>query len=331
MSTHEFRRALTRVNSAAAFAGGFLTAAALAWTVVGVSAQGDPGIHVCVAADGTMRMASSATCGSGQQSVYFQKPSASVSAPKPTPDSAACQSQIDQAKLDVLERHVRELEDADKGGELANHVVAPFEVTDRAGKRLFSVDEQGGSVSAQVYNVSGEMAASIVGLPSGGQFTARSQGRATYLGVFGGGTNAGLQVWDGGNPRLTVGKDDKGGHYVLKVLAAGGKAVAAIGENSVGTGTAQVADASGNVKAMLTVDKDKGKAAILGPQSNEVAYLTQGAAGGGLLRILDAAGASYMVEAGITEGVGIVRAGPAGFKPGLGVLGLPGSYIMGSR
>jgi hypothetical protein len=37
-----------------------------------------------------------------------------------------------------------------------------------------------------------------------------------------------------------------------------------------------------------------------------------------------------MVEAGSTaDGIGVVRAGPDGFKPGLGVLGLPSSYISG--
>jgi hypothetical protein len=39
-----------------------------------------------------------------------------------------------------------------------------------------------------------------------------------------------------------------------------------------------------------------------------------------------------MVEAGSTaEGIGVVRTGPEGFKPGMGVLGLPSSYISGKQ
>jgi hypothetical protein len=37
-----------------------------------------------------------------------------------------------------------------------------------------------------------------------------------------------------------------------------------------------------------------------------------------------------MVEAGVNEAnIGVVRAGPASFAPGVGILGLPGSYIAG--
>jgi hypothetical protein len=37
-----------------------------------------------------------------------------------------------------------------------------------------------------------------------------------------------------------------------------------------------------------------------------------------------------MVDAGVEPGgFGVVRAGPAAFKSGFGLLGLPGSYIAG--
>ncbi len=39
-----------------------------------------------------------------------------------------------------------------------------------------------------------------------------------------------------------------------------------------------------------------------------------------------------MVEAGVVpQGFGVVRAGPDGFSPGVGLLGLPGSYIAGKK
>jgi hypothetical protein len=50
------------------------------------------------------------------------------------------------------------------------------------------------------------------------------------------------------------------------------------------------------------------------------------------LRIWGRDGQQPLVEAGVDEkGIGVVRAGPEGFKPGMGVLGLPSSYISGKR
>lgn len=55
--------------------------------------------------------------------------------------------------------------------------------------------------------------------------------------------------------------------YVLKVFGSGGKAVAGIGQNTLGAGTAQVADADGTVKAFLSVDgSGKGKAFLVRPR-----------------------------------------------------------------
>lgn len=51
--------------------------------------------------------------------------------------------------------------------------------------------------------------------------------------------------------------------------------------------------------------------------------------GAGLLQLTNASG-TVMVEAGVTkDGIGVVRAGPAGFNSGVGFLGLPGSLIQG--
>lgn len=335
MSIRPFARVPAHVRPAIAFAAGFLTAATILCGGAALSAQEDLGVHVCVSDDGTMRLTTKAICSAGQQSVYLQKPQKRpvnvTPPPNAKPGSDACQSVVDQTRLSDLQERVSELENADRGGELSNHVVAPFEVTDRQGRRLFYVDKAGGIAVAQVYNTSGAMVAQMGAPDSGGQFSARStdSALATYLGVFEQGAAAGLQVWEGGKTRLTIGKNLKSGGYDLRVLGAAGKPIAGIGQNSLGSGSAEVADAAGNVKVLLTVDKDLGRAAIFGPQGTEVAYLTQGAAAGGLLRILDAAGTAYMVEAGVTDGVGIVRAGPNGFKPGLGLLGVPGSYIMG--
>ena len=321
-----------KLTGALTFAAGFLTAAGLAVLVADVGAQADEGIHVCVAPDGVMHLARTPACPPDQKSLYFKKPEADLEAPKPTPDSTASQSSVDQARLDSLQREVSELEQAEKGGELGNRVVAPFEVVDRSGNRLFYVNKEGEAVLAQLYNGGGTAVATIAALGSGGQFVARQgdSGRATYMGVFRRGNAAGLQVMEDGETRVMVGRDEKSGAYLFKVFGASGKAIAGIGQNKLGTGTAQVAQADGTVKALMTVDESgRGRAAIFGPSATEVAILTEGASGGGLLTINDASGATPMVEAGSNGGVGIVRAGPAGFKPGLGLLGLPGSYIAG--
>jgi hypothetical protein len=61
-----------------------------------------------------------------------------------------------------------------------------------------------------------------------------------------------------------------------------------------------------------------------------VLALTQGSTGGGYLTLGNASGEST-VEAGTTaEGVGLVRAFPLG-NPGAGLVGMPGTFILGRR
>ncbi len=92
-------------------------------------------------------------------------------------------------------------------------------------------------------------------------------------------------------------------------------------------------DMGGTPRAAMGVNVESAKGFVLvtNTSQTEVATLTEGAQAGGLLAISDAGG-QPMVEAGVTkEGVGVVRALPEGFKPGYGVLGLPASYISGTK
>jgi hypothetical protein len=51
----------------------------------------------------------------------------------------------------------------------------------------------------------------------------------------------------------------------------------------------------------------------------------------GVLQLTNAT-RTVMVEAGVLDtGIGVVRAGPAGFNSGIGFLGLPGGLIQGKR
>src|SRR5262249_16258296 len=162
---------------------------------------------------------------------------------------------------------IAQLEAAANRSRLGSRVVAPFEVVDRNGRLLFDVDTESDAVRAQLYNAGGDGVTTMWATKAGGQFVARAgaSGLATYLRTLSGKTRAGLQVLEDGQPRISLGKDSASTRYLLKIFGKGEKAVAAIGENSVGTGTAQVADADGQVKAILTVADNKGRAAIYNP------------------------------------------------------------------
>lgn len=69
---------------------------------------------------------------------------------------------------------------------------------------------------------------------------------------------------------------------------------------------------------------------VLTASGQGVATLLATKAGNGQLQLSNNAGVT-MVEAGVNKNnIGSVRAGPAGFHPGVGILGLPGSYIAGN-
>lgn len=321
------------------FVAGCVTTGAAARLIVDVNAQsaGAAGIHVCIGADRVLRLAQGGACAAGEKSVYFQQPASGVArkpddAGRPNPDASA-----DQQRIAQLEQRIAELERAANRGELGNRVTAPFTVADRDGKRIFDVDIEDGAPRAQVYNADGRGVASMWGADNGGQFVARSSDAtsrlATYMGLFSGGQGAGIRVMENVKTRLDLGRDPESATYRLKVFGKDGSVRAGIGENSAGTGTAQVAGTDGVVRAVLTVDRDsKGHADIYGAGAKSVAVLTEGSHASGYLALYGSNGGPPMVEAGSTaDGIGVVRAGPEGFKPGLGLLGLPGSYIAGKK
>ncbi|HMF11125.1 MAG TPA: hypothetical protein VKE94_02435 [Gemmataceae bacterium] len=322
---------MKRLELMLGFTTGCVVAGLCAWAVTDLRAQTQPGIHVCIATDGVMRLATGDTCPPNQQSVYFQKAEGDLDDAKP--DSSPCASEA--RRIAALERQIKELEDAGARGDGPKTVVAPFEVVDRSGKRVFLVDAEGDGPHAEIYNSAGVGVARMWALPSGGQFMTQASsgpGSSTYFGVFADGKANGLRILDAGKTRLNVGQDEANGRYLLKVFNKSGKPVAAIGENNLGTGTAQVADAEGRIRAdLLVLGSGQGAFNIYNATDKIVAQLTEGSSSGGLFQIYDADGKTQMVEAGISDGVGIVRAGPNGFKPGVGLLGLPGSYIMGKK
>src|SRR5258708_22132085 len=130
---------MKHLNSVVGFAAGCATAALVSRLAVDVNAQ-DPGeqsIHVCVASGNVLQLvAPVATCEHGQNSLYFKKVDPSTNGKDASGSKDAA---INKERLADLERRLKELEDSTADGKLANRVVAPFEVVDRAGKRIFYV------------------------------------------------------------------------------------------------------------------------------------------------------------------------------------------------
>lgn len=315
---------------AAVFA--FVTAGLHSGLASDVHAQGREGaIHVCVAEDGVLRLAAvDSMCPAGQKSLYLATGgdlANKSAAPKPDdPQSASL-----QRRLVELEQRVKDLEDAAGRGELGQKVVAPFEVVDRSGKRIFSV-EDGNARYVNLFNRDGKQVAGIGATAPGGYFFASSATSDLFARVTAEGSSSGVTVEENEVIRLDLGRDKGKGTYRLKFFTNAGTDVAGIGESTeTKGGLAVIQDESGRTRASIGVRSGEGGGGIFihNSRGTMVAGLTEGSAKSGLLLINSSAG-QPMVEAGVTaEGFGVVRAGPEGFKPGVGILGLPGSYIAG--
>ena len=110
----------------------------------------------------------------------------------------------------------------------------------------------------------------------------------------------------------------------------GGRVVAGLGQAANGKGIAYVADTEGVHRADLAVGADgKAKISISDSTAKDVAVLTEGERSAGLFTLYGSGGQPMVVAGVDAGGFGVVRAGPESFKPGFGLLGLPGSYIAG--
>jgi hypothetical protein len=323
----------------ATFACGCCTAFMLTRTVPALRAQeggGTDTIRVCAEAAGTLRMIPlTGSCPSGQRSLLLKK-KLLEEAEAPQASAEGKTDALDKQRIKELENRLRELESSSSSRIAGNRVVAPFEVVDHNGRRIFYVAADGGLPRAELYNRAGNPAAVMAALDSGGQFTTRSSDSATavYMGIFSGGKSAGLSVLESGTKRIDLGKDAATGRFRLKFFRADGSVVAGIGEEATtGTGLAVVADQSGRPRAAMGANgvSGKGYLVVSNADAAQVATLTEGERGAGFLQITNAIGTS-MVQAGVHDGgYGVVSAGPRHFNPGLGVLGLPSSYIAGKK
>jgi hypothetical protein len=305
------------------FASGCATMAVVAWLTGALQAQAglQDAIHVCVAEDNVMRL-TAGTCPAGQKSMYFKKAGEEIgNADEPAGDDA----RQDAERVAALERRIKDLEGSKDSQRGPSRVVAPFEVLDRAGKRIFAVEE--GTVS--LYSA-GKALAVIKASEAGGHFMGLSASGNLQASIGAAGARSGVIVSESDVERIYLGKQDSG-HYGAKFFAKGGQYVAAIGQSTLGRGLAGVYGSDGAARALmwLGADGEQGHVSVFNGQT-AVAEMTVGKTGGGLLTLNSSSG-ERMVAAGVQPGnFGVVQTGPAAFGTAAG-LPLPGSYIAGKQ
>ena len=285
-----------------------------------VSAQSDgkSAVDTCAKADGSLRLVQpSLPCAEGERRIRLRDPEV---------EEEKEEKPADEKKLADLNRRLDELENrSQKGRLLSNKVEAPFEVVNDDGTVIFKVED--GMV--RFNNSSGTMVARVVMQDEGAYFHARSPTAKLEAVIGAVGQNANVFIIESDQRRINLGRNDKG-HYGLRVYEPGGKLVAGIGQSTGGDGVISIADAKGIQRAAMYVNAPGGGAVdLINSQGKTVAALLATEAGNGMMQLFNRDGKT-MVEAGVNENnVGVVRAGPAGFHPGVGILGLPGSFIVG--
>jgi hypothetical protein len=284
-------------------------------------------IRVCVTQDGVMRVVpSSVACPPGQASVYLEKADSTVDIDQPKKDKSDKASSIDATILADLKRRLSNLEKLECAASLEkSRVLAPFQVVDRDGTRVFSVIPK----AVGLFSGSDQPVASMRASPAGGNFVAHSESNNAFFGV--GDAVAGFGVRDDHQLRIELGRNTEFGNYRLYFRSGSGAPVAALGVAGDNAGLAVISDQSGKTKASIGLTKNgAGLIEIVG--GNAIAQLTEGDEHHGGKLWVGNASAVGMVEAGDAGGYGIVKAGPLGFEfiptPGLA---LPGSVIVGKK
>ncbi len=303
------------------FAAGVATATMAMALFASVSAQPKKEvIEACANAGDTMKLAiPSVPCEPGERRILLKAPDLEDEKKEP--------EQEERGLMD-LDRRLKNLEDRNASGRLLKKkVVAPFEVVNDADRRVFYVEE--GQVS--LYNEAGKKVARIIANENGGYFHGISATSPVSAAIGSSGQQVGVMITESDHTRISMGRNADG-NYGLRVMNASDKIVAGIGQSNVGSGIATVSDAEGNPRALMYVlpGSSAGMIEVKNGKGVGVATLSaSGFGGSGLMQVTNAEG-TVMVEAGVLKtGIGVVRAGPAGFNSGIGFLGLPGSLIQG--
>lgn len=229
-----------------------------------------------------------------------------------------------QQRITALQARVILLEQLAQRDLLVKRFAAPFEVTDRAGRRVFYVSRD----RDVEYYRNGKIVAEMSAMGGGGTFWVLTADGKSRLSL----TGDSLKITENDVVRLDVGRSAQKGNYRLLIYSAGGNAITGIGESTEpGTGLGFVADQSGLIKARIGFNK-AGRPAVdvNGATNSFIARLTEGEQGGGVLLICGPNNCDPpMVDAGDLGAYGVVRTGPEFYNPGVGLMGVPGSFLIG--
>ncbi len=318
---HERLRSVRDVRYWRVWVTGAVLGAAVASAIAGIEAQGGD-IQICVGADRVLRVAEGGGCKAGERSLGSAGPL--VAPPGGEADLAEYKRRLAQ-----LEERVRNLEDAaSHTGIGRQRVTAPFEVVDRTGKTILKVIDTP-KRQLELYNEGGAKVAAIEASDDGGRFVAAASNQRQVTALVAWETFSGVVSNEDDKRRLELGRGDKG-NYRLLFLNSEGVRVAGLGQmTDTGAGNAFVRSPKGGAAELIIDAKGAAQINVLNPKGLAIAQLRQTADGTGALTLTSASG-EPMVDAGVISGsFGVVRAGPAAFKSGVGLLGLPGSYIAG--
>lgn len=229
-----------------------------------------------------------------------------------------------QSRIKALQERVGTLEHTAAAGKLLKQFVAPFEVVDKNGKRIFYVSPDR---DVEFYRDGKRVAVMSAGGDIGTLWilTATPDLWANV-------TADRLKISENGQGRMELGASTVGTYHLL-FFSKDGKRLAGIGELSeTHNGQVYVLDSAGNPKARMTVgDDDKGIVDVIGGSTpHSLVRLGQRNAGYLLICTADSCDPP-MVEAGDAGGFGIVRTGPLMYEPGVGLMGVPQSFLIGKH
>jgi hypothetical protein len=309
------------LDTVAAFGCGVITTGIALTLYVDLSAQPVARniVDVCANVEGTLRLTDPGVpCQASERLLRLRQPNV-----EQTKEQEQAQ---DDSRLKALQDRVNELEErAAKGRLMASRVIAPFEVINDDGYAVLKVED--GLVWFN--NPMGKPVARVAMSAAGAYFEARSGTNNVQAFLGASDEKVNLFIQQDEKKRIDLGRGD-GGQYGLRIYEPGGKMVAGIGQASAGDGVVTLGDTQGNQRAVMYVEpKAGGVVKVLNTAGKSVAEMFATSGGNGQMRLYNNVGAP-MVEAGVNEAnIGVVRAGPASFAPGVGILGLPGSYIAG--
>jgi hypothetical protein len=276
-------------------------------------------IHTCAAADGTLHVTeSNVPCEPEQRRVRLQLPE------PPDPECKA-----DDGRVEKLDGRLKDLESRARQGRLrGRRVMAPFEVVTKKGTPVMRIEEE----NVTFHNYEGKPVVWIQTARSGAFLqtrTADGNSDATLAAQL---KRSHLLIREKGNDRIDLGRRENG-RYSIQMYGPQNKQVAGLGQSAAGSGILQIADAAGNTKASMYIDKiDTGpRIDVYNSAASSPVAILSASGSAGKLQIADAAGTT-MVHAGLTDGgVGVVRAFPGNCHFGVSILGLVPDCIVGKR